>query len=225
MRYNDAPFFINIFGVYELKKVLFIKNAIVLTVTALILRLAGIIFKVWLAKALGSEGMGLYQLCLSAYVLFSTFAMGGISTAVCRLCADEFAVGSGRGALRVLKKGIALSLAAALVSLAATYFGAGFIATRMLGDARCAPAIKVFGFSFPFMGVSSCLRGYFTARRKTVSSGLSQILEQAVRIFIVVFLAGSFAHRGLSFMAAAVFLGDTAAEAVSVGFLYLSLIL
>lgn len=210
---------------YALKKVLFIKNAIILTITALILRLAGIIFKVWLAKAIGSEGIGLYQLTLSAYVLFSTFATGGISTAVTRLCADELAIGSGRGAIRILKKGIMLSTIVALFSLAVTYLGADIIAVRLLGDARCAPAIRIFGFSLPFMGISSCLRGYFVARRKTVSSGLSQIFEQAVRIFIVVFLSAAFASRGLAFACAAVFLGDTAAEALSTAFLYLSFLL
>ncbi len=206
-----------------MKKVLFIKNAIVLTVTALVLRLAGIIFKVWLAARIGSEGIGLYQLVLSIYVLASAFASSGVSTAVTRLVTDELAIGSGKGALRVLKKGIVVSLLIALVTLGITYFGADFIAERILSDIRAADALRVLGFSLPFMGVSSCVRGYFIARRKTMSSGLSQMLEQAVRIIIVVMLAGSFAKHGLSFACAAVMLGDTAAEALSCLFLCLSL--
>lgn len=208
-----------------MKKVLFIKNALVLTVTALILRLAGIIFKVWLAKAVGSEGIGLYQVVLSVYVLFSTFATGGISTAVTRLCAEELGRGSARGAKSVLKKGILLSLAVSAVSLMLTFFGADFIAKNILSEPRTAPAIKILGFSLPFMGVSSCLRGYFVARRKTVSSGLSQIAEQAARIFIVIFLSSAFAARGLSFACAAVLFGDTVAEAISFGFIYISFLL
>ncbi len=208
-----------------MKKVLFIKNALVLTLTALILRLAGIIFKVWLAKAVGSEGIGLYQLTFSVYVLFSTFASGGISTAVTRLCADELAIGSGRGAIRILKKGIALSLAISLFSLGITFFGADFIAGRLLSDMRAAPAIRILGFSLPFMGVSSCLRGYFVARRKTVSSSLSQMLEQAARILMVIFLSSAFSHRGLSYACAAVLFGDAFAEALSFGFIYLSFLL
>ncbi len=208
-----------------MKKVLFIKNALVLTVTALILRLAGIIFKVWLAKAVGSEGIGLYQLTFSVYVLFATFATGGISTAVTRLCADELGRGSPKGAKRILRKGILLSLAVSLVSLLFTFFGADFIAKSILSEPRTAPAIKILGFSLPFMGISSCLRGYFVARRKTLSSGLSQIVEQAARIFIVIFLSSSFASRGLSFACAAVLFGDMVAEALSFGFIYISFLL
>ena len=76
-----------------MKKTLFIKNAVILTVSAMILRFAGIIFKVWLARLIGSEGIGLYQLIFSVYVLASTFAQSGISTAVTRLTAEELALG------------------------------------------------------------------------------------------------------------------------------------
>ena len=72
-----------------MKKTIFIKNAIILTVTGLLLRFIGVIFKVWLASIIGSEGIGLYQVVFSVYVFASTFATGGISTAVTRLCADE----------------------------------------------------------------------------------------------------------------------------------------
>ena len=43
----------------QVKKTLFIKNALILTASSLILRFVGIIFKVWLAALIGSEGIGL----------------------------------------------------------------------------------------------------------------------------------------------------------------------
>ena len=48
-----------------LKTVIFIKNALILTVTSLILRGFGIILKIWLAAKVGPEGIGLYQLIFS----------------------------------------------------------------------------------------------------------------------------------------------------------------
>lgn len=205
-----------------MKKVLFIKNALVLTATALILRLAGIIFKVWLASEIGSEGIGLYQLIISLYVLTSTFAASGISTAVTRLVADELAIGSGRGAARILKKGIILSLVIAFTTLITVFSFSNTIAIHLLGDMRAVPSIKILSLSLPFMGVSSCIRGYFIARRKALSSSLAQISEQAVRIVVILFLSSFFAEKGLSFACAAVFFGDTFAEALSCFILYFS---
>ena len=206
-----------------MKKVVFIKNAAVLTVTALILRFAGIVFKVWLAAHVGSEGIGLYQIVLSVYVLASAFASGGICTAVTRLCSEELAVGSALGARRVLKKGIILSLLLSAVSIAVIYLSSDFIAGKLLSDMRAAPALRIFVFSLPFMATNSCVRGFFFARRKTVSPAIAQIIEQAVRIALVVALAGSFSQRGIAYATAVILFGDTVAEAVSCVFLLLVL--
>ena len=84
----------------KLRKTLFIKNALILTVSSLVLRFAGIIFKVWLAARIGSEGIGLYQLIFSVYMLASTFASSGICTAVTRLAAEELALGTKKGTLK-----------------------------------------------------------------------------------------------------------------------------
>ncbi len=204
-----------------MKKVVFIKNAVILFATSLILRVAGMAFKVWLSRAVGSEGIGLYQLVLSVYVFVSAFASGGICTAVTRLVTDELAVGTEKGAFSVLRRGIWLSIFLSAVTLLITFFGADFISAKILGDARAASAVRILGFALPFMSISSCLRGYFMARRKTLSSGMTQILEQTVRIVLTLCLAGGFAKRGLSFACAAVMVGDAAAEAVSSAVLYL----
>lgn len=111
-----------------MKKTLFIKNALILTASSLILRFVGIIFKVWLAALIGSEGIGLYQLIFSVYVLAATFATSGICTAVTRLVAEELALGSKKGTLKILRRAIEITLLIAAVSIAVVYFGAEFIA-------------------------------------------------------------------------------------------------
>ena len=114
-----------------MKKTVFIKNALILTATSLILRFAGIIFKVWLAALIGSEGIGLYQLIFSVYVLVSTFATSGISTAVTRLVAEEIALGNKNGAEKVFKRAIQLTLFLALITVGIVYFGSDFIAKNI----------------------------------------------------------------------------------------------
>ena len=199
----------------RVKKTVFIKNALILTASSLILRFVGIIFKVWLAQKIGSEGIGLYQLIFSVYVLAATFATSGICTAVTRLVAEELALGTKKGTLKILRRSIELTLIIAAVSVAVVFFGAEFIADRFLGDMRAVPALKILPLSLPFMGISSCLRGYFIARRRATPNAVSQLFEQAVRILIVVALVKEFAHRGLAVCCAAVLFGDAAAETCS----------
>ncbi len=203
------------------KKIVFFKNAAVLTASSLILRLLGIYFKVRLAALIGAEGIGLYQLIFSFYIFVSSFAASGICTAVTRLVADETALGQKRGVHLIFDRCILLTLLIAGLSAAGVFFGAPFLAERLLGDARAVPALKMIALSLPFMGVSSCLRGYFIARRNAAPTAITQIIEQLVRVLLVFRLIAKFAHRGLTVVCGAVLFGDTAASAVSVLLLYL----
>ncbi len=193
----------------------------ILTVSSLILRFAGIIFKVYVTRLIGSEGIGLYQLIFSFYMLASTFATSGISTAVTRLVTEEMSLGSKKGTLQIFRRSVELTLVIALVSIAIVLLGAEFIAKTVIGDIRALPALKILPFSLPFMGVSSCIRGYFIARRRVTPNALTQIFEQAVRIVAVLLLVKKFNTKGVAFACTAVILGDTIAEALSCLVLYL----
>ena len=204
----------------RLRKTIFIKNAVILTGASLLLRFAGIIFKVWLAAEIGSEGIGLYQLIFSFYVLASTFATSGISTAVTRLVAEESALGSKSGILKILHRAISITLLLAVLTVAVVYFSAETIAVRLIGDKRAVAALKILPFSLPFMGISSCYRGYFIAREKVTPNVFTQIMEQILRILLCLFLVKKFASRGLSQASAAVMAGDVFSEILGFVLLY-----
>ena len=178
-----------------MKKTIFIKNAIILSATGLLLRFIGVIFKVWLASIIGSEGIGLYQIVFSVYVFASTFATSGISTAVTRLCADEISRKNKYGVKSVLKKSVFVTLSVAIISVCIIFFGATVISKNIIGDIRATLSLKVLSFSLPFMGLCSCFRGYFIARRKATSPAVSQIIEQIVRIIIVFFAVNTPAQQ------------------------------
>lgn len=204
-----------------MRKTVFIKNAAILTASSLILRFAGIIFKVWLAAKIGAEGIGLYQLVFSLYVFVSTFATSGISTAVTRLVSEELVVGNKSGVKQIVLRCTELSIAIAIISIAALFFGGDIIATQILKDARAALSIKILGFSLPFMAVSSCAKGYFLACRKASPASSAQLIEQSVRIGTIMLLLLRFDNMGLEYSCAAVLMGDTIAEGVACFYVYL----
>lgn len=195
-----------------MKKVLFLKNAIILAATSLILRTVGIFFRVWLSSAIGAEGIGLYQVIFSVYVLASTFATSGICTAVTRITAGKMAVGDNKGALRCVKISVLLSLAIALISMGILILFAKPISIYMIKDARAEISIRILSLSLPFMGICSCLRGYFLARRSTLPPSFCQMAEQLVRIPLIMFLVTKTAPYGLSATSAAVITGDVVSE-------------
>ncbi len=194
------------------KKTIFIKNAAILTVSSLILRFAGIIFKVFIAAQIGSEGIGLYQLIFSVYLLASTFAAAGISTAVTRLVAEELALGCKKGITKILNRSAIATLLVAVASSLAVYIGSDFIAETFLDDTRASLALKIVPFSLPFIGISSCLRGYFIARRRVTPNAATQLFEQTVRIGAILILLKNMDITSAEECCAAVILGDVIAE-------------
>ena len=159
----------------------YLKNAALLTVSDVLLRLAGMGLRIYLANALGGEGMGLYQLVLAVYGLFVTLATAGISVAATRLMVEELdrSPGAARGMLaRLAAAGVGLGTLAMAGQLAL----AGLAARWWLGDLRAAPALRAAAFGMPFMAFSAVARGFFVARRKVVPNLLSQLGEQTFRI-------------------------------------------
>ena len=165
----------------------YLKNAALLTGSDVVLRLAGMGLRIWLANELGGEGMGLYQLVLAVYSLFVTLATAGVSVAATRLMAEELsgpasAHGAARGMLRrLLAAGLVLGLFAAALQLAT----ADLAARLWLGDVRAVGALRVSALGMPWMAVSAVLRGFFIARRHVAPNVFSQLTEQTVRIALV----------------------------------------
>ena len=162
----------------------YLKNAALMTGADVLLRLAGMGLRIYLANALGGEGMGLYQLVLAVYALFVTLATAGVSVAATRLMAEELSRGraEARGMLaRLLAAGLGLGAFA----MAAQFGLAGLAAAWWLGDARAAGALRAAAFGMPWMAVSAVLRGFFIARRRVEPNVLSQLAEQTVRIGVV----------------------------------------
>ena len=92
----------------------YFRNAALLTGSDVVLRLAGMGLRIYLANALGGEGMGLYQLVLAVYSLFVTLATAGIAVAAARLLTEELSrdAAAARGMMRcLLAAGLGLGLA------------------------------------------------------------------------------------------------------------------
>lgn len=185
------------------------------------MRFAGIIFKVWLSGKIGSEGIGLYQVIFSFYVLASTFATSGISTAVTRLCAEEIAKEKPQNCKKILRRSLLLTFIIAAVSAVIIILGADFIGIKILGDSRTVLSLKILPLSLPFIGASSVLRGYFIAKRRILPNSIGQIIEQTARIIIIVSFINLFYNKGIAACCFGIILGDALAEAF--GFLLLLL--
>ncbi len=193
----------------------YVKNAAILTGTGLILRAAGMLFRVYIAARIGAEGMGLHQLITTVYTMATTFATAGLSVAATRLAAARLASDDPGAARRAMRATLTLALCMGAAAAAALFFGAGVASRWWLKDERTALSLRILAPSLPFMALSACLRGFFLARRRVGPNARAQLFEQAVRIAVVAVCIGPAARQGVGEACGAVVLGNTVSEAVS----------
>ncbi len=198
-----------------MKKTLFVKNAALLTATSFVLRLLGIVFKVWLAGAIKSEGIGLYQLVLSVSALAFAFSAGPLPVAVTRLVSKNSVLGQQKGEMKAVKAGVFIALLLSLLSFGVVFFGANFIGNTLLQDARTVLPLKIMSVGVPFIAFSSVMKGYFFAKRKIASDSLRVLLEQIIRLGICFFIVSRFIHKGAVFTLCGVIFADTVSEIFS----------
>jgi len=190
----------------------FIKNAVILTVTSMALRVAGMFFRIYVSNLVGAEGMGLYQLIMSVYVLGSGFASSGIVVAVTRMTTDEMVRGSVKSVRLVLKRCMMVSFAMGMISAILIASLAEPIGTGWISDPRAVSSVRMMSLALPFMSISCCLRGYFAARRKVSVSSVAQIIEQVVRIALAMALLVRFSPLSPENACLAIMVSDVISE-------------
>ncbi len=196
----------------------FVKNTAVMTATSLVLRTLGIVFRIFISNRVGAEGMGLYQLVFAVYVLGTTFAAAGIVTAVTRLIAEQLARGYSANAHRIMRLSIGLCVLVGGLSAALLFCGASHIG-EWIGDSRTIPAIAVSGLALPLIGIASCIKGYFLARRRAAPPSVAQIFEQLIRIGVILLLLYAAGDCSLETACLIIIAGDGIAEAAACIFL------
>ncbi|WP_051280456.1 oligosaccharide flippase family protein [Anaerovorax odorimutans] len=197
-----------------MKKKLFI-NAIIIACTSLIFNTVGISFRVYVSNKIGSEGMGLFQLVVSVYMMTAIFVASGINIAVTRLIAEEGGRRSFHVSKILLKKAFILSLFFSIPALLFLFYGADYIGIKWLNDERTILSLKILSASMPFIGISSCIKGYFFAMSKILRPTSTQAIELIIQILVFINIFDYFISKGLEYGCAAIVIGTTLSELAS----------
>lgn len=192
------------------KKQSFVKGALILTVAGISVRLVGAGFRILLAKILGDEGIGLYQMAYPVYSAMLAVSTAGIPIAISKLVSQHTTRGDYRGAYRVFILSLNILSITSLVITAAMVFGAEFIALNIAKDARAYYPIVAIAPAVFFVTIMATFRGFFQGQQFMVPTALSQIFEQLARVgialglvFYLVPMRLEWAAAGASFGAAA----------------------
>jgi len=194
---------------------IFLKGTLILTIAGLLSRFLGFFYKIFLAQALGAEGMGIYQLIFPVFSVCHALTTSGMETAVSRFTA--FARKEEKDSW--LYAGLFMSLTASAAVGFVLWEQSAFIARFLLHETRCEPLLRILAAAVPLSAVHSCFAGAWLGKKKTGIPAAAQLLEQTLRIGTVWLLCSIHTQQGKPLTPALAVFGLLAGEAGSALFM------
>lgn len=196
------------------------RGTLILTFSGMFVRVLGFFYKIFLSKLLGSYYLGIYQLVFPVYGICFTIYGSGIQTALSSLVAQAVDLS---GARAVLRRGILLSLSAALCLSILLFSFSENIAGRILLEPDCASPLRCLSLAFPACALGSCICGYYYGLKKSLIPACSQIVEQVIRILCVLVISLGFGIRNPSICCTLAVFGIVTGEFGAAVYSFLSL--
>lgn len=179
------------------------------TLISVLTRLLSFVFKIYISRKLGAEILGLYQICMSVFMLFACICCSGLPVTLSRITAESDAIGD-------TKKQFGSVSTCLIAGLLITMFIISFILTFpqildfIFADKRCK---KLFMIMLPML-VTSCiyaiLRGWFWGKKYFGIFSITEFIDEILKVlFAVIFLEGSILALSKEFAyAVAMLVGD-----------------
>lgn len=182
-------------------------------------------FNVYISNKIGTEAVGVFQLIMSIYMFFITFACSGINLATTNIISEQLAYGLESGIKKATKKCIIYSLIMGSLACIALFIFSPTISFYWLHNKVSSMSLKIIAISLPFISVSSCINGYFCALKKIKRTATIKVIEQFFKILLIMFLFNYFLPSGLEYSLISLVLGSTISEILSFLLLYFTYML
>ena len=157
-----------------------LSGAMSLTVSVLIVKLIGFLYKLPLSRVLGDEGMGYFNSAYTVFVFFYMLATGGIPKAVSMLVTDANVKKGRISGREILAACLTLFLfIGAFLCLGILLFGAPI--AKIIGNPDAALSLLLISPAVLFVCISGVLRGFLTGNKRLGVIAISEVIEGAVK--------------------------------------------
>ncbi len=180
----------------------FLKGALILSIAGAISKILGALYRIPLARLIGDEGIGLYQMAYPIYTTILAMATAGVPVAISILIARKETQGYTGDSKKIFKVSLLILFLAGLVLSILVMQMGHVLATNVLKNEQAYYPILAVAPAIFFAGLMSVFRGYFQGYQTMVPTAVSQVVEQLFRVTAVIILAYLLFPFGLEFAAA-----------------------
>ena len=161
----------------------FIKSTIILVIGGSISKILGMVIKIALTRNIGENGIGLYMLILPTFNLFITLCTMGMPISISKLVSERKI-----NSKRLILSLIPISLLFNLFLIIMLFIISPYISNYLLSNKDTYYPLMAIGLTLPFICISSIIKGYFFGKERMFPHSLATIIEQIVRLLLIMYM-------------------------------------
>ena len=180
-----------------MKKNSFMTGTFIATASLIFVKILGMLYVIPFYAIVGSKGGALYSYAYNIYLIFLGISSAGIPSAISKIISEYNALGYLEAKTRAFNIGKKLISYISIFMFIILFIFSKGIATLIIGDLSggntiedVSFVIKCVSFAVLIIPHLSVTKGYFQGHKYITPSSISNLLEQVIRIFVI--LAGSF---------------------------------
>lgn len=173
----------------------FLKGTLILTIATAVSKILGFIYIIPFTALVGIQGYILFEYAYKPYAIILSVATMGIPLAVSKFVSKYRELGDHETVRRLFKSGIFFMSATGILTFLALYLSAPSIATILIDEnatngntlSDVTHVIKMVSFALLVVPPMAMMRGYFQGHQYMTPTAVSQVIEQLIRIVVILF--------------------------------------
>lgn len=181
----------------KLKKSSFLEGAFIATLCIIITKVLGVLYVIPFYKIIGEQGGTLYGYAYNIYNVFLIISSAGIPLAISKLTSEYSTLKEEDKKTRMYHLATTIIMAFSVLSFLICFIFAPDLSNLIIGELEGGNTIqdvtfviRLISFALLVIPFLSIERGYLQGHRYILEPSLSQVIEQVVRIAII--LGGSY---------------------------------
>ena len=173
----------------------FLKGAMILSVSMIIVKVIGMVYKICMARVLGEVGNGIFNIAYDLYNPLFMLATAGFPIAISRLVSESVANKKYRDAREIHRISIPIFLIAGTICFLAMILLSDFY-LDLIDASEAKLAIYILAPTIFFGCLVSIYRGYYEGLRNMVPTAISEVIEATSKLGLGLLFAYSVAYFG-----------------------------
>lgn len=188
----------------------FIKSTIILLIGGLITKILGLIIKITMSRLIGTKGLAMYMLILPTFSLLINIGTFSIPIALSKLISEDT-----RNNKNLFFSTLPILFIVNITLITIVILTSKYISTTLLKNKDLYISILSMSLVIPFTTISAICRSYFFGKEKMTPHVISNIVEDVVRLLLMIIGIPYFLQFGLKYVVCFIILSNIISEVTS----------